>query len=85
MSFGSVFQSVGTVSEKERSLSGSVLTDGMCSIRMSAEDQSCLEGVKILSRSERQTGPVDVIAPKQREQSLYLILASIGSQCRVRR
>ena len=45
MSFGSVFQSVGVVKEKERSPYYLVLTDGMLSIRMSAEDRSCLEGV----------------------------------------
>ena len=49
---------------------------------MSAEDRSCPKGVKILSTSERKTGTEEVIAPKQTEQSLYLILASIGSQCR---
>ena len=43
MSFGSVFQSVRVVSEKEPY--DLVLTDGMHSIRMSAENRNCLEAV----------------------------------------
>ena len=46
MSFGSVFQSAGVVQEKERSPHDlSVDRSVMHRIQMSAEDQSCLEGV----------------------------------------
>ena len=51
--FGSVFQSVGAKKEKERSPYDFALIDGMHSIRLSEEDRSCLEGVHILSKSER--------------------------------
>ena len=40
-----------------------------------------------MSRSERETGPVEAIARKQREEQtvVFEYIASIGSQCRVRR
>ena len=38
--------------EKERSLYGLVVTDGVHSIRLSVEDRNCLESTYMLSRSE---------------------------------
>ena len=45
ISFGSVFQSVGAMLEKECSPYDYALTYDMHCLRLSTEDRSCLEGV----------------------------------------
>ena len=49
-----MFQSEGTLLEQECLSYNLVLTDGMHSIQLSVEDQSCLEGMQMLNRSETE-------------------------------